>query len=1043
MSVAYASSFHSSSECSTTHISRHNLDADELDTISHSTTSARVRASVPSDETRMTPLDSDAFASPTTRPPTGVLASITPTPTTARGGRRLNNLRPPNISVILPSSPSNSSTSKRGSSVGAALPRQHGAQPSPHGLTPANNPGTVHHQNIGSNQSASKYRSLLSGRHVAVTPVKVTTAMAPSAGTSAGAPHAAPHSAVASAPAAAILSPWGRAASLPTVPTTRGSGSGWMQQSSKGAATATTGDTARSLPPLPPLRPPSSYFIAGSKSGSRHASRRNGSSGAASNTSQGWRQTPQSSIEAVPQSQTPVTVKVEDPDGDSGWWAAARRYVAGKGDQASMYLERLVNPGAAGAATRNTRRAAVEARSRRASQSFQALPRDPSHDNINESGRASRAASVSSGLDGAFNADRRTPSSHLPVSPVRSGANRSPYEPFSRAPPQDSGVNNDGMPLDVILIDRAHETLAWNNPSVQAPEVRVVSRDAVNDSFNNVGDVSGSDADGVEMEPDTYVVDLLSALRGYLSHPTEPFGHLVAAALASRSAEAPVRGFEIAAAEHNPFLVRMIVDSGTLEVQDEEAQRNVQDTVDELIPAEEGGLSPGIYEYLSSFFKMPFVRLSHKQYALLKRSGFEYIKLMFDHQHVLPDEPFHSILINESYAMHIFNFVFMVVQLLSIIFCTVTIAVVLTVWMKLDNNKLQSYGFYTLIVFGGGWALYLIFIIYAVHSRQEEQRYEPQAKGSDRLAMPSPYVAVVPVIPLFDIMCLLTYGMAVKKKRMILGHNIVASSRLSGAFYAVWFAFPQLITQSYFNNIELSIDAQYRHHWAYTMLIVAVIAQWGIALFGYVGFLFMHDSIDGFGFSCFNKVGVQHQLERYSAAAHTLHYLTAYLLETNVYLIAANTINRPISAPCDSYWNVVLALSAFSVFYMLLIFLVIILTDVSAVRISFTSIALLAVQVALCVCSERLQQAECGVYRHSFFRGAFVFGYLSWGAYFFEFLLWLAMMLQCCILCNHKQSLSLQAWCPCGFRDECFAKPRKAGKSSATKDSSSQAAAEE
>ncbi|KPA81128.1 hypothetical protein ABB37_04477 [Leptomonas pyrrhocoris] len=1043
MSTTNVSPFHSSSECPTAQISRCNLDVDELDSNVHSTASLQPRTPAGDNETRITPLDSDAFASPMTRPPTGVSISVTPSPTTARGAQRPVSQRPPGLSMLSPSTLSASSASEKAVTAGVTFPSHQEVQSTPHNLTQANEPiGTLdHHHGDGSDNTL---RGLLSALPACSTPRKDAATKAPSTSTSTCTSYATPNS------AAATPNTRRRALSSPMVPTTRGFGGVGVRwapggEAAAAAGTTTKGDAPRARPCLPPLRPPTSYLAAGSKSGSSHVSRRNGSSCVGSPISQSELQAPLSSsqVSLPPRLLTPATVTMTHTADDNGWWAAAQRYVASKGDQVNSYLERLVNPGAVNLVTTHARTAAAQARSRRASQSFRSLSRHASSNSLSEGGgRHSRTVSVSSGFDGAFNPDSRAPPSRPPVSPAHGGGgggtHRSSFEPFSIASQHDS----DAIPLDVVVIDPAQEPFLWNDPSIQAPEVRVESHDAANDSFNNVGDVSGSDVDDAEEEPHAYVVDLLSALRGYLTNPTEPFGHLVAAALASRSAEMPVRGFEIAAAEHNPFLVRMIVDSGTLEVQDAEVQRNVQDTVDELIPVTEGELSPGIYEYLSSFFTMPFVRLSHGQYSLLKRSGFEYVKLMFDHQHVLPDEPFHSILVYESHGMHAFNLAFMVIQFLSVVFCTVTVAVVLTVWMKMDDNNLQSYGFYTLIVFGGGWALYLIFIIYAVRSRQDEQRYEPPANDSDQVFVPSPYVAVMPVIPLFDIMCLARYSMAVKKKRMIVGHNIVACSRLSGAFYAVWFAFPQLITQSYFNNIEVSIDAQYRHRWAYTMLMVAVIAQWSVAIAGYVGFLFAHDSIDGFGFACFNRPRVSHLLEWHNAAAHALYYLTAFLLETNVFLIAANTVNRPNPAVCNAYLNVVLVLSSFSVFYMLVLFLVITLTDAMAVRISFTSIALVAVQVALCVCSEQLQRTECAVYRHYFFRGTFVFGYLSWGAYFSAFLVWLVMIIQWHILRYHKLNLFPRVLWPPTRKDERFAKAKKSDESSAGKDPSSQAAAE-
>lgn len=1072
MSSNRVSSFRSSSDCSTAHILQRDLDSPELDSRLYSATLTRPSASAVYNESGMASLDSAAFASPLSRLPTGVSATPTPSPGTARGARRLGGVQSPGISVVAPVtpvSPSLSSNSGAASSVNMTLPPQRKTQISPSNTKPQDadvvdtkpptppSARTTHkkhgllgllHIHGDSSRNAASASAPAHSHHALSQQSSAATTAATAFGASASLPTL--RATVASPPRRAVSSPM-------VVPATRGSGSDWLRRpcGDDGDSTA-AGDnaarTTRAPSRLPPLRPPSNYFATGSNtSGSSPGSRRNSGSHAASPTSRvggGGGQGGLTSYNTALRSPLPHNLaSVRETDAEnSGWWAATRRYAASKADLVNVYLEKLINPGAVNLATVHAHTAAAQARTRRASQLLQPLP-GSAWNSTSGGGQHSRTASASSGFDGAFDVERRAPPPRPPISPSRSGvagnaAHRFPLESFSSATQQDGGANNGDVPLDVVVIDPAREPFVWNDPVIPVPEVHVETRDEANDVYNNVGDVSGSDDEGGEGEPNNYVVDLLSALRGYLTSPTEPFGHLVAAALASRSAENPVHGFEVAAAEHNPFLVRMIVDSGTLEVQDEEAQRNVQDTVDELIPATEGELSPGIYEYLSSFFKMPFVRLSHGQYSLLKRSGYEYIKLMYDHQHVLPDEPFHSILVNESRVMHVVNIVFMIIELCSIIFCTVTVALVLAMWMKMDNNNLQSYGFYTLIVYGGGWALYLIFIIYATRSRQDEQRYEPQERDSDRLLLPSPYVAVVPVIPLFDILCVLKYFMAVRKKRMILGHNIVASSRLSGAFYAVWFAFPQLIAQSYFNNIELSIEAQYRHRWAYTMLIVAVIIEWSVAILGYISFLFTHDSIDGFGFACFNMGRVPHLLERHNAAAHTLHFLTAFVLETNVYLVTANGIIRPVQPPCDSYWNVVLALSAFSVFYIIVVYFAITLTDASAVRISFTSIALVAIQIALCVCSERLQRSLCEMFRHYYFRGTFVFGYLSWGAYFAAFIVWLIMMLQWYILGCHKLNLFPRVLCPYARRDGRFTLSKKSEQSSAEREVSSHTAVE-
>lgn len=634
-----------------------------------------------------------------------------------------------------------------------------------------------------------------------------------------GAPEAAPQSAMPR-----------QSAFVPLVPTSRGAGSEWR----RGTIPVNESSGSYALPPLPPpMRPPSIHSTAGSKAGSGAASQRPSTSARVSKASV----LDGSTLDGTDTAAQSLVKMTAAPDGENGWWAAVSKVVSDQSEQVSTYLESLVNPGGVAAA-------AAEARptnATRTSEDSRPL-RIPTRKGI-----VSRSASTSSGSGATYDLSRRTPRAQTPLSSTSIASRRAVFEPYNNISPMRPGdaapSDSEGsfaVPLDLVVVDPSTGPW-WNNRTTAQPILRIANQDPMTDSFIGADNVSCSDVEGYDGEPNMYVVDLLSALRGYQSNPTEPFGHLVAAALASRSKEMPVRGFEMAAAEHNPYLVRLILDSGTLDETDLEAQRNVQTTMDDLFFTKDGTLNPAIYEYLTSFFRMPFVRLSHTQYAMLKRSGFEYIKLMYDHQHVLPDEPFHSILINQSNVMRILNLIFMVVQVCTIIFVNVAIALVLAKWVELNGGKLQSYALYTLIVFGGGWALNLICIICTVRSRQDEAQYEPRREDERYLTVPSPYVAVVPVIPLFDIFCLIAYVRALKQKRMILGHNIVACSRLSGIIHAIIFAFPQLITQAYFNNVQLSIQVEWRHCWPYVVLIVAATTQWCVALFGYAWLLFTHD----------------------------------------------------------------------------------------------------------------------------------------------------------------------------------------------------------
>ncbi|CAG9580778.1 conserved hypothetical protein [Leishmania major strain Friedlin] len=636
---------------------------------------------------------------------------------------------------------------------------------------------------------------------------------------------------------------------------------------------------------------------------------------------------------------------------------------------------------------------------------------------------------MSSGFGATYDLNSCTPRAPPSFSLTTVASRRAVFQPYNTSSmrPGDAGPSGSegsfAVPLDLVVVDPSTDPL-WNNQTTAQPIMSIANQDTMNDSFMGADSVSGSDVDGYDGEPNMYVVDLLSALRGYQSSPTEPFGHLVAAALASRSKEMPVRGFEIAAAEHNAYLVRLILDSGTLDETDVEAQRNVQETMDELFSTKDGTVNPAIYEYLTSFFRMPFARLSHTQYVMLKRSGFEYIKLMYDHQHVLPDESFHSILINQSNVMWILNLIFMVMQLCTIIFSNVAIALVLAKWVELNGGRLQSYALYTLIVFGGGWALNLICIICTVRSRQDETQYEPRREDEKYLVVPSPYVAVVPAIPLFDIFCLIAYARALRQKRMILGHNIVACSRLSGIIHAIIFAFPQLITQAYFNNIELSIQLEWRRLWPYVLLLVAATTQWCVALFGYAWLLFTHDSIDGLGFACFNLGRVSHMLERHTAVAHVLHYVMASVLETNIFLVVATSI-RLSETTCRYYNITIIVLSGITVVYILSVCIIIVLKEASTVRISFTCVPLVIIQLVLLICSERVGVEECASFRHLYFRETFIFGYLSWGAYFSLFLVWLILMFQWCVLYKTEVNLFPRLLWPLARKDTRFSASKK------------------
>lgn len=165
-------------------------------------------------------------------------------------------------------------------------------------------------------------------------------------------------------------------------------------------------------------------------------------------------------------------------------------------------------------------------------------------------------------------------------------------------------------------------------------------------------------------------------------------------------------------------------------------------------------------------------------------------------------------------------------------------------------------------------------------------------------------------------------------------------------------------------------------------------------------------------------------LERHSAVAHVLHYVMASVLETNVFLLVATAI-RLLEAVCSYYNITLLVLSSITVVYILSVYAIIVVMAASTVRISFSCVPLVIIQVVLLICSERVGVEECASFRYLYFRGTFIFGYLSWGAYFSLFLVWLVLMIQWCVLWKTEVNLFPRLLWPLARKDPRFTTSKK------------------
>lgn len=491
----------------------------------------------------------------------------------------------------------------------------------------------------------------------------------------------------------------------------------------------------------------------------------------------------------------------------------------------------------------------------------------------------------------------------------------------------------------------------------------------------------------VDDEPTTIEVDLMSALQGYIQEPSECYGHLVAAALNTRSIERPVTGVELSCANRNPFLVRLVVNSDSLDLEDPVSQQEVQATVDQLIAHHRRRITPALYEYLLCFLKVPSVRLTQEQYVILKTSGFEYIALMYGNQHVLPKDNYLSV--NYSRPMHILGIIEMILGFVSIVACTVAIWIVFAYWVRdsEDPNGERSNGFYTFIVFGCGYAVNLIAMIFFLRLKQDELVFEDV--GSLRL--PSPFVNVFPAIPVFDALCLITYIRSLRLGKMAFSNNVLASSRLSCICFAMFFAVPQLITQAYLNHdADISVTRR-GFHWSNQMLKGCVFTQWAIALVRFVWMMLVYDSTNGLGFACFCIKHARVSVEHHSGVPHVLLYVMMYVLESNVYLIILTSSTVEKFTGCEYVPVMVFITCGITAFLCLVTYGLAWFSSLPVLLISFTCVPIVALQVVIFVLS--YSKSPCAATVEELIAAKdFLFVYVMWITFLAAFLLWLGFI---------------------------------------------------
>ncbi|CBH17217.1 hypothetical protein, conserved [Trypanosoma brucei gambiense DAL972] len=491
------------------------------------------------------------------------------------------------------------------------------------------------------------------------------------------------------------------------------------------------------------------------------------------------------------------------------------------------------------------------------------------------------------------------------------------------------------------------EVVRLSEPFPQGAGSAVASRGLVYDD-NSYLYHEEDEEDELDMEDLDVRVDLSSALRAYRKSPNECFGHLVAAALAGRSVENPVTAEELKEARLNPYLVRMLLESNKLNLDDYNVQQELQRCIDALISTEVDRVPQAVFEYLLPLFKPRFVRLDAEQYSVVESSGFEFVQLLYECPHLFTGSKHFIRMNNACCGWHLAVFV-MVISALAEVLCNVGIALVSVHW--LTSAPESYYALYTAIVYGAGYASHLIAMILLMRARERNRVF-----GNVIFPFPSPHLHVLPVVPLYNIVSIVTYVRYCFVNRgglfVDIIHDITAAQVLSTVCFCLCLAVPQFMCQMYLVSTvdgELAFNKRY----PFRMLSTAVCATYLLALLRLCWIFTTQTSINNFGFACYSFHS-KRIIQRYSALLRMVYAASLFLLELNVFIFVVTVTS---AKQCHNYEKMVL--SAMSIVSFVAIFVFLVLRGHTVFRIAWALIPLTGLQIALVVHKGKDYPPEC------------------------------------------------------------------------------------
>ncbi|CCW70693.1 unnamed protein product [Phytomonas sp. Hart1] len=371
---------------------------------------------------------------------------------------------------------------------------------------------------------------------------------------------------------------------------------------------------------------------------------------------------------------------------------------------------------------------------------------------------------------------------------------------------------------------------------------------ARNSSFSSFDNIDATRA--INLHNPNLLLDLRETVLQYLRTPDEFYINIILASL--KSGMFIIKGDVFELAEGNPFLIKTFLDSSHVDLEDERVKVVVQREFDRVMDVEpsEDGLKLEQSNYLFCLCNVKSTRITEKQLSLIRKSGFEFVKLIGDFPHLRKDiKPVRSWFL-PIFKMTVATSVFTgwLSMLVTALFAICVLWTVFTWIMLHEKNK----AYVTIIFYVWG---YILTLASTMHLEEGKIKvYEKQL-----WSYPSNLSKIIPIIPVYE--CKLLYVAFCYRltpnnhQYFVIRYDLLNGMAMQQIINGLLHAIPQLIVQVYLNSSMNNPEKGVRFviSSSFYFLLTTGICSFLLSMFSYIHQAVLSHSCDSFGFAMMSK----------------------------------------------------------------------------------------------------------------------------------------------------------------------------------------------